>query len=81
MLISLTTGTNHVEDPMSVPATIEALQKLGPLPIIVPLQRSLLVRMPDKHERAEDYRPFEDNLPTIQGMFESHSLQQARWFC
>jgi hypothetical protein len=74
MLISLTTGKNHRDDPMFVPATIEALQELGPLPIIVPLQRSLLARMPGKHEQTDGYRPFEDNLPTIQGMSESRSL-------
>ncbi|RKP09385.1 hypothetical protein THASP1DRAFT_14334 [Thamnocephalis sphaerospora] len=55
------------DKPLSLARDFPRLQQLVPLPVIVPLQSSLTVALPDKGMRRGGYQAFPDGLPTISG--------------
>jgi hypothetical protein len=70
-LIDLTVCKSSKNNAANASAMMKTLRKIGPLPIIIPLQRSLMVKVPNKYEQVDTYCAFNDNeLPTIHGMMQ-----------
>jgi hypothetical protein len=57
-------------DELQLTKMVHVLQRLKSLPIIVPLQSSLLPKLPGKHTAESMHCAFADNLPMIQGMLQ-----------
>lgn len=66
-LLILCNYTVKDADAMSMSRNFNELLQIVPVPIIIPLQASLNITLPSKHQDRFTHKPFATDIPTIHG--------------
>lgn len=60
--------------PLSISRDFRNLKRMGPAPVMIPVQDTLMAQLPGKYSDGKQHNPFPSELVTIQGMHVHNTI-------